>query len=189
MSPCRSSPRQVIGAIRQERTWPPHIVNRLRLVGQVFAAALARKRSEAGLRVALEENAKLRDQLIDENVYLRDEVRAHDGSVDTMGQSPAIRHVLEDIPVLLCAFVDECAKTIGKRIESISKDQITMLQRYLWPGNVRELRNVVERAVIVSRGERLVIEPPRVRSTGHRRSVHLDDVEREHIRAVLERTR
>jgi transcriptional regulator with GAF, ATPase, and Fis domain len=102
---------------------------------------------------------------------------------------PPLRDRLEDIPVLLRAFVDECAKAMGKRIESISKDQITMLQRYPWPGNVRELRNVVERAVILSRGRRLAIEPPRAGSTSHRRSVRLDDVEREHIRAVLERTR
>ena len=62
------------------------------------------------------------------------------------------------------------------------------LQRYPWPGNVRELRNVVERAVIVSNGPRLVIEPPRAKAAGVRRHLRLQDVEREHIRGVLERT-
>ena len=62
------------------------------------------------------------------------------------------------------------------------------LQQYAWPGNVRELRNVVERAVILGRDPRLVIDlpkgPKRVASTWP--SVRLADIERDHIDAVLE---
>src|SRR5262245_26919810 len=61
------------GSMSVERSWPPETVNRLRLVAQVFAAALARKFADAQLRKALDENARLRDQLIEENVYLRQE--------------------------------------------------------------------------------------------------------------------
>ena len=53
---------------------------------------------------------------------------------------------------------------------------------------MRELRNVIERSVIVSKGPRLTIRPPRVSAASSRRSVRLADVEREHIRTVLERT-
>ncbi len=57
------------GALRHERSWPADVVNRLRLVGQVFAHALARKRSEGELRKTLDENARLRERLSQENVY------------------------------------------------------------------------------------------------------------------------
>jgi formate hydrogenlyase transcriptional activator len=102
---------------------------------------------------------------------------------------PPLRERVEDIPTLVWAFVDEFSKTMGKRVESISKEQMAALQRYSWPGNIRELRNVVEHAVIVSNGPRLKIEPPGVRSEKRRYgSTQLADVEREHIRSVLERT-
>jgi len=54
-------------------------------------------------------------------------------------------------------------ETLDSLRVSIPKDQIVALQRYTWPGNVRELRHVIERAVIVSKGPRLLVEPPRAR--------------------------
>jgi formate hydrogenlyase transcriptional activator len=101
---------------------------------------------------------------------------------------PPLRERVEDIPTLAWSFADEFARALGKRIESIPKDQLLTLQSYPWPGNVRELRNVIERAVIVSTRPRLVIEPPRPRRFGPKRSVRLLDVEREHVQAVLEST-
>ena len=339
------------GAMREERQWPPEVINRLSVVGQLFANALARKRTETELRRVLAENAQLRDRLTGENVYLRSEMKARRGMREVTGESRAVRRVLEqieqvapasatvlllgetgtgkeliataiherspragramvrvncaaipatlieselfgrekgaytgatsrqigrfevadestifldevgelpadvqvkllrvlqerqierlgssrpidinvrviaatnrdlekavaekafredlyyrlnvfpimvpplrerpeDIPMLAWSFVDEFAKALGKRIESIPKDQLLTLQRYTWPGNVRELRNVIERAVIVSTGPRLIVEPPRTRPTATRRSTRLADVERDHIRAVLER--
>src|SRR6185436_216210 len=63
---------------------------------------------------------------------------------------PPLRERPDDIPALVWTFVDEFARALGKRVESISKEQMLALQRYSWPGNVRELRNAVERAVIVA---------------------------------------
>jgi transcriptional regulator with GAF, ATPase, and Fis domain len=339
-------------AVREQHTWAPQTISRLTLVGQVFASALARALSEAELRKTLEENARLRDRLVRENVYLQNVVKEGQG-VEVMGQSAAIRSVLdevkqvgptpatvlllgetgtgkeliasaihersprrgrpmvrvncaaiptalieselfgrekgaytgalarqtgrfevadgstifldeigelplevqvkllrvlqereierlgstrpikidvrivaatnrdleqmiadgtfredlyyrlnvfpirvpplrerpEDIATLAWAFVDEFARALGKRIETIPKEQVLALQRYAWPGNVRELRNVIERAVITSPGPRLLIEPPRSKVVSiTREAVRLDEVEREHIRAVLERT-
>jgi formate hydrogenlyase transcriptional activator len=338
------------GALRHERPWPPEIVNRLVLMGQVFAGALAQVRANAALRAALAENSRLREQLVEENVYLRQEVEVLHGPSEVMGQSAAIRQVLaqieqvaptnttvlltgetgtgkellataihdrsarrgramvrvncgaipeslveselfgrekgaytgalarqmgrfelasgstifldeigdvpldlqvkllrvlesrqierlgsprsievdvrviaatnhdldaaiasgrfredlyyrlnvfairvpplrertEDIPTLVWAFVADFSRTLGKRIEVISKEHMRALQQYRWPGNVRELRNVVERAVIVSNGPKLAVALPRPRKSEPRSSTRLADVEREHVQSVLE---
>ena len=67
---------------REEREWPAELVSRLKLVADVFANALARKRdeqalreSEEQLRQTLEEVQRLRDRLQMENVYLREQLR------------------------------------------------------------------------------------------------------------------
>jgi transcriptional regulator with GAF, ATPase, and Fis domain len=101
---------------------------------------------------------------------------------------PPLRERTEDIQPLVWAFVDEFSRAMGKRIESIPREQLQALDRYGWPGNIRELRNVVERAVIVASGPRLTIEPPRSKLPTASESVRLDDVERAHIRSMLERT-
>ena len=99
---------------------------------------------------------------------------------------PPLRERTEDIPLLVWRFVDDFSKAFGKQIESISKDNIAMLQRYAWPGNVRELRNVVERALIVANSPRLTIALPQGSAAATRRSVKLADVQTEHIRSVLD---
>jgi transcriptional regulator with GAF, ATPase, and Fis domain len=102
---------------------------------------------------------------------------------------PPLRERTEDIPMLVWRFVEEFSTAFGRRIESIAKDNIETLQRYNWPGNVRELRNLVERAVIGASGPCLTIALPQSPITGARRSVRLSDVEKEHIRGVLDSTR
>jgi len=338
-------------SMRDEHDWAPETLNRLTLIAQVFASALARANAETELRRTLEENARLRDRLTRENVYLQHEVKERQGS-EVMGEGPAIRRVqnevnqvaptsatvlllgetgtgkeliasaihdrsprharpmvrvncaaipsalieselfgrekgaytgalarqtgrfevadgstifldeigelslevqvkllrvlqerqierlgssrpinvdvriiaatnrdleqmaadgtfrqdlyfrlnvfpirvpplrerTEDIQTLAWAFIDEFSRAMGKRIESISKEQLQALERYQWPGNIRELRNVIERAIIVSSGPRLAIETPRSKLSALPDSNRLDDVERAHIRAVLERT-
>jgi transcriptional regulator with GAF, ATPase, and Fis domain len=83
------------GTMRHERAWPPEIVNRLVLLGQVFAGALARKRADVELAKALDENTRLRERLVEENVYLQHEVKVLHGYSHVMGESAAIRRVLE----------------------------------------------------------------------------------------------
>ena len=101
---------------------------------------------------------------------------------------PPLRDRLEDVQPLVERFVEDFSKTFGKRVDSIAKASMTALQQYAWPGNVRELRNVVERAMIITTGGRLVIEPPVVTATNRRHSMKLADVEEGHIRAVLAAT-
>lgn len=337
--------------VRAERAWSPETINRLVLIAQVFASALARKRANAELQRALDDNARLRERLTDENSYLQHEVKAHQGASDITGQSAPVRQLLsqiaqvaptgatalllgetgtgkelvataihegsprgrramvkvncaaipatlieselfgvekgaftgavarqtgrfeladestifldevgelppetqvkllrvlqerqierlgsskpikidvrviaatnrdlerevaegrfredlyyrlnvfsitvpplreraEDIPELVWTFVREFSAALGKRFETISKEQMLALERHHWPGNVRELRNVIERAVIVSAGPRLTVELPRTKATTGRRHTRLADIERDHIHAVLDR--
>jgi PAS domain S-box-containing protein len=101
---------------------------------------------------------------------------------------PPLRERIEDIPLLVWRFVEEFSKAFGKRIESISRENLTALQQYPWPGNIRELRNVVERAMITATGPRLTIVLPDASPAAVKRSAKLVDVERTHIRSVLEGT-
>jgi formate hydrogenlyase transcriptional activator len=102
---------------------------------------------------------------------------------------PPLRERIEDIPLLIVRFVAEFATALGKRVETISHDNLQALQRYSWPGNIRELRNVVERAMIVCSGPQLTIPVPSLAPMAVGRSEKLADVQRSYIHSVLESTR
>ncbi len=78
---------------------------------------------------------------------------------------PPLRARGNDILLLAQGFVEECATRFGKGVKGLSEPAATRLLGYDWPGNVRELRNVVERAVALTRHERLSVEdlPDRLR--------------------------
>jgi len=65
---------------------------------------------------------------------------------------PSLRDRVADIPVLAQHFLDNVSKETGKEVEGFTEDAITRLQHYPWPGNVRELQNVIERAVLLGKG-------------------------------------
>ena len=61
---------------------------------------------------------------------------------------PPLRERLEDIPLLVQAFVAQFNREHGKQVKGVSAEVLRLLSAYAWPGNVRELRNLVERMVI-----------------------------------------
>ena len=65
---------------------------------------------------------------------------------------PSLRERGMDIPQLVMFFVQRHAKRIGRTVEGVSRESMDRLMAYPWPGNVRELENVVERALVLSRG-------------------------------------
>jgi len=99
-----------------------------------------------------------------------------------------LRERLADIIPLTWEFINEFCNTMGKRIDTISKNSLDSIQHYLWPGNVRELRNVIERAMIISKGRTLNIEMPRAFALASPYDLTLEENERGHILSVLERT-
>lgn len=75
---------------------------------------------------------------------------------------PPLRDRLDDIPVLVEHFVKLTSTREGKSPKRFTPEALALLQSYTWPGNVRELQNIVERAVVLSRGEtveRSLLEP------------------------------
>jgi transcriptional regulator with GAF, ATPase, and Fis domain len=66
---------------------------------------------------------------------------------------PPLRDRLEDLPKLVEHFIGKFNRVTGKAVRGFDVSAVAALQQYSWPGNVRELENVVERAIIVTRGE------------------------------------
>src|SRR5215470_12292985 len=111
-------------------------------------------------------------------------------------ETPPLRERREDISMLVEYFIDRYARKAGKMIKSISKKSLELLGRYSWPGNIRELQNVIERSVIVSESETLVIDEnwlPRKAVTAPPLSRPLSEEllaqEKERIEAALAETR
>lgn len=69
--------------------------------------------------------------------------------------APSLQDHPEDIPQIASHFVDTYSRSYQKPIHEIDSAALTMLQSYSWPGNVRELENVIQRAIIVARGDKI----------------------------------
>jgi transcriptional regulator with GAF, ATPase, and Fis domain len=106
---------------------------------------------------------------------------------------PPLRDRREDIPLLVWSMINRRQRALGRRISDVPRRAMQALTAYDWPGNVRELENVIERALVLSRGATLQVEDPggtATTATGAPAPFtprRLDAVERDHILAVLER--
>jgi Nif-specific regulatory protein len=71
---------------------------------------------------------------------------------------PPLRKRPGDVERLARHFLDRFAEETGRSVEDFTPEAMEVLCQYHWPGNVRELRNVVERAVVLSLGDRIGVE-------------------------------
>ncbi len=130
---------------------------------------------------------------------------------------PPLRERRADIPQLTTFFVQRNAKRIGRSVAGVSRESMERLMEYQWPGNVRELENVIERALVLSSGGVLEIgrdflptiapiaappvvasvtspvvapdgAPPAAAPPASSGSSSLEEVERAHISATLNKT-
>jgi len=89
---------------------------------------------------------------------------------------PPLRQRLEDIPILVDTFFENCANQYQSRKKSIKKEALDLLMEYTWPGNVRELKNLVERLAIMVEGDKIDINhipPPYNSGSGNKTdSIH-----------------
>jgi formate hydrogenlyase transcriptional activator len=100
---------------------------------------------------------------------------------------PPLRERATDIPKLVRYFTQKYARRLNKRIASISQETMDALIRYSWPGNVRELENLIERAVILTRGTTLDIPSSDIQSVSRiPGALTLEEAERDHILRILE---
>jgi len=103
---------------------------------------------------------------------------------------PPLRERGKDIPLLVRYFAQKHAESKGKHIERIPKESMQALERWHWPGNVRELENLIERAVILTRGNVLNLPLSELKAGPESPAVShkvtsLEDAEREHIIKAL----
>ena len=101
---------------------------------------------------------------------------------------PPLRERADDIPKLVRYFTQKYSRRMNKGIETIPAETMEALIRYPWPGNVRELENLIERAVILTRGATLQIPLAELRTAvpDTVTPVTLQEAERGHILRVLE---
>ena len=71
---------------------------------------------------------------------------------------PPLRDRLEDVALLADHFIGKHATRLGRERPPLSVAALARLQSYVWPGNVRELENVIERALVLSRGEQIEVQ-------------------------------
>jgi PAS domain S-box-containing protein len=108
---------------------------------------------------------------------------------------PPLRQRPDDIPLLVGHFLQKHCRRLGVPVPQVSRATMKALQARDWPGNIRELENIVERALISSRGARFDLsdETPPSGSAGHDvqqapgGARTLAQLERDHIVATLER--
>ena len=122
---------------------------------------------------------------------------------------PALRERPEDIPLLVRHFVQQFSRQVRRVIDTIPTETMSTLIKYPWPGNIRELQNVIERAVILTKGPVLNIPSDDLRvsngtsmamaaaagthlsvASGNSPNIRtvLDDTERQQIIAALEQS-
>ncbi|MCF8236179.1 MAG: sigma 54-interacting transcriptional regulator [Bacteroidales bacterium] len=103
---------------------------------------------------------------------------------------PPLRERKEDIPLLIHYFVKKYAAKTGRQIRETSEKVLKSLTEYNWPGNVRELENIIERAVVLCAGSRLIFGSwvPENKINSKYEILTLEENERNHIIRALEAT-
>jgi two-component system response regulator HydG len=108
---------------------------------------------------------------------------------------PPLRERKEDIPSLVVHFLQKYNKIAKKNISATSSQVDKALIGYDWPGNIRELENTMERAVVLSKGDRIDLDSlmyfgisssPSFMQSGGGDYKSLEEVEKEYIQTVLQ---
>src|SRR5882672_1959045 len=127
---------------------------------------------------------------------------------------PPLRERRDDIELLAEHFMRRMARKLGKPLDAIESETLRRLQEYSWPGNIRDLQNTIERAAILSSGDSLQVSwaleasstgagtvsgPPASNGDSHAPKSELEpgnsdpsslaEMERQHILAILKKTR
>jgi len=110
-------------------------------------------------------------------------------------EMPPLRKRVEDIPLLVNYFLQNCCLKMNKKMKRVAPEVISYFEAYSWPGNVRELENVIERVVAIEDREtitaaalpREIIVPPKRTAIqtlippGFNLTNHMDDISKAYI--------
>jgi len=104
---------------------------------------------------------------------------------------PPLRARIEDVPRLVWYFVNRRQRGLNRKFTSIPPSVFAALQQRTWPGNVRELQNVIERAMIHSTGDTLLLDeaPSTLPSAAAKGAPTLEEVEKQYVEDALQRCR
>lgn len=169
---------------------PPTQVTLLRVIQErKFERVGGEKTIETDARIIAATNRPLKQAmaqgLFREDLYWRLNVIAFD--------LPPVRERREDIPQLITNFIQSFNNRLDKGIKGVAPDAMDILFSHHWPGNVRELENVIERSMVLAKGNYIEIEDLPEEFSASRRirpqepAEDLDCIERDHIESVLER--
>ncbi|MCA9223895.1 MAG: sigma-54-dependent Fis family transcriptional regulator, partial [Planctomycetales bacterium] len=167
------------------------------LEGHPFERVGGNRPIQANVRVIAATNRDL-EKAVAEGTFRRDlYFRLHVVEI----QIPPLRKRGEDVVLLAEHFLDRFKTETGRRLQGFTPDALDLIRRYRWPGNIRELKNVVERAVVLSRGPQIEVEDLTLSNLATAsesgevaapRNVYqplsLADVERHHILETLKAT-
>jgi formate hydrogenlyase transcriptional activator len=102
---------------------------------------------------------------------------------------PPLRERREDIPLLVCYFAQKLSRQMRKNVEAIPAAATRALTTWDWPGNIRELENLIERAVILTRGKSLEVPLSELRKLGiDEPANHTTQRDREEIARIVRET-
>jgi transcriptional regulator with PAS, ATPase and Fis domain len=103
-------------------------------------------------------------------------------------KTPNLQDIPEDIPLISSYLMSSLKEEIIRGPTRISNDAMKALQQYNWPGNVRELRNVLERAVIIAKGNEITSEdlPGRIKEYKKKKNVSANNNAGSSLRNTLE---
>lgn len=103
---------------------------------------------------------------------------------------PPLRERIDDIPVLAHYFLEKFTTAMNKKISGISNEAMEVMLKYNWPGNVRELENAIERAVVVTKSDKIKVEDLPFQINNNIYSYDSEDkslssIEKKHIQYIL----
>jgi transcriptional regulator with PAS, ATPase and Fis domain len=99
---------------------------------------------------------------------------------------PPLRERVEDIPMLVDYFIKKYCTSMNKPPATIEPAALKRLEEFNYPGNVRELENMIERAIVVGSGKKIMLKDLPLEKTVVNNTVEsLDDLEKEHILKIL----